>query len=184
MHALFATTLVLGLRRGEVLALSWDDVDLDDNVIRVRRSLQRLDGTLQLVETKTRSSTATLAVPPSLIAILARHRIQQQVDRLALGEAWPGLDLVFTSSTGTALEPRNVTREWDRLRRQADLPHLRLHDLRHSCATILTAFGVHPRIVMEMLRHSEIGITMNTYAHVAPLLQRAAADALEAALFH
>ena len=76
-----------------------------------------------------------------------------------------------------------VTREWDRLRDQAGLPHLRLHDLRHSCATILTALGVHPRVVMEMLRHSQISMTMNTYAPVAPLLQRDAADALESALF-
>ncbi len=117
------------------------------------------------------------------MAILARHRVQQQTERLALGAAWPGLDLVFTSTTGTALEPRNVTREWDRLRDQAGLPDLRLHDLRHSCATILTALGVHPRVVREMLRHSQIGITMNTHSHVAPLLQREAADALECALF-
>jgi integrase len=117
------------------------------------------------------------------MAILARHRAQQQAERLALGAAWPGLDLVFTSTTGTALEPRNVTREWDRLRDRADLPDLRLHDLRHSCATILTALGVHPRVVMEMLRHSQISMTMDTYAHVAPLLQREAADTLESALF-
>jgi integrase len=183
LHALFATTLVLGLRRGEVLGLSWSDIDPDHSAIRVRHSLQRLDGSLRLVETKTRASTATLAAPPSLMAILARHRVEQQRERLALGAAWPELDLVFTSTTGTALEPRNVTREWDRLRTQAGLPHLRLHDLRHSCATILTALGVHPRVVMEMLRHSQIGMTMNTYAHVTPLLQRDAADALEAALF-
>jgi integrase len=183
LHALFATTLVLGLRRGEVLALTWSDIDLDNNLVRIRQSLQRLDGSLQLVETKTKASTATLAVPPGLTAILTRHRLQQQTDRLKLRAAWPGLDLVFTSTTGTALEPRNVSREWERLRRQAGFPELRLHDLRHSCATILTALGVHPRVVMEMLRHSQIGITMNTYAHVAPLLQREAADALEAGLF-
>jgi integrase len=183
LHALFATTLLLGLRRGEVLALSWSDIDTDHNTIRIRQSLQRLDGSLRLVETKTRASTATLAAPPSLMAILARHRAQQQAERLALGAAWPGLDLVFTSTTGTALEPRNVTREWDRLRDRADLPDLRLHDLRHSCATILTALGVHPRVVMEMLRHSQISMTMDTYAHVAPLLQREAADTLESALF-
>lgn len=70
------------------------------------------------------------------MGILARHRVQQQADRLALGEAWPGLDLIFPPTTSTALEARNVTREWDRPRLKADLPHLRLHDLRHSCATI------------------------------------------------
>jgi integrase len=114
------------------------------------------------------------------MAILAKHRAEQQVDRLALGAAWRGADLVFTTTSGTPLEPRNVSREWNHLRRQAGLPELRLHDLRHSCATILVALGIHPRVVMEMLRHSEIGITMNTYSHVAPPLQREAADALEA----
>jgi integrase len=104
-------------------------------------------------------------------------------ERLALGEAWPGLDLVFTSTLGTPLEPRNVSREWDSVRQKAGLPHLRFHDLRHSCATILTALGVHPRVIMEMLRHSQIGVTMNTYAHVTPILQREASDALEKALF-
>lgn len=183
LHALFATALVLGLRRGEVLGLSWADVDFDSNVVHVRQSLQRLDGSLQLVEPKTRASNAVLAAPPGLMKILARHRSQQQAERLMLGSAWPGLDLIFTSTTGTALDPRNVSREWDRLRRTAGLPMFRLHDLRHSCATILTALGVHPRVVMEMLRHSQISITMNTYAHVAPLMQRDAADALEAALF-
>lgn len=183
LHALFATTLVLGLRRGEALGLSWEDVDQQHNLIRIRQSLQRLDGSLKLVETKTKSSTATVAVPPSLMAILNKHRAEQQAHRLALGAAWRGHGLVFTSTTGTPLEPRNVSREWDRVRRQAGLPDLRLHDLRHSCATILVALGIHPRVVMEMLRHSQIGITMNTYSHVAPLLQREAADALEAALF-
>lgn len=110
-------------------------------------------------------------------------RVEQQAQRLSHGAAWPATGLVFTSTSGTPLEPRNVSREWDHLRREAGLPDLRLHDLRHSCATILVALGVHPRVVMETLRHSQIGITMDTYAHVKPLLQREAADALENALF-
>ncbi|MEJ7744187.1 MAG: tyrosine-type recombinase/integrase [Nocardioidaceae bacterium] len=115
--------------------------------------------------------------------MLSKRKVQQQTERLAMGSDWPGLDLVFTSTVGTPMEPRNVSRQWDSVRQQADLPHLRLHDLRHSCATMLTALGVHPRVIMEMLRHSQIGITMNTYSHVTPILQREAADALEAALF-
>ncbi|MBA3409671.1 MAG: tyrosine-type recombinase/integrase [Geodermatophilaceae bacterium] len=115
--------------------------------------------------------------------MLAKHRVKQQVERLALGADWPGLDLVFTSTVGSPLEPRNVTRAWDTVRREADLPNLRFHDLRHSCATILTALGVHPRVIMEMLRYSQISVTMDTYAHVSSALQREAADALESALF-
>lgn len=140
---------------------------LDNNVIRVRQCLQRLDGSLCLVETKTKSFTATLATPPGLTAILARHRIQQQAERRALGADWPGLDLVFTSTTGTALEPRNVSRNGTA---SATEPGYRTYECT-ICGTSLTALGVPPppRVVMEMLRHSRIGITMNTYAHVAPL---------------
>lgn len=183
LEALFLTTLVLGLRRGEVLGLCWGDVDFDSQRVRIRQSLQRLNGSLQLVDTKTRRSNATVAAPPGLMEALKQHRRRQQEERLAMGSHWPGHDLVFTSTTGTPLEPRNVTRAWSELRVQANLPDLRFHDLRHSCATILTALGMHPRVVMEMLRHSQISITMDTYAHVAPALQREAADALEAALF-
>jgi len=183
LHALFATALVLGLRRGEVLGLSWDDVDFRSDSVRIKASLQRLNGTLQLVPPKTRASASVLATPPGLMKILSRHRVEQQAERLAIGPAWPGLPLVFTSTTGTALEPRNVNREWEKVRAQAGLPELRFHDLRHSCATLLTALGVHPRVVMEMLRHSEIGVTMNLYSHVSPVLQRGAAEALESALF-
>lgn len=183
LEALFLTALVLGLRRGEVIALRWSDLDLDTGTVRIGNSLQRLDGRLQLVPTKTKQSTATVAMPEGLVTVLRRHRARQQEERLALGADWPGTDLVFTSTTGTPLEPRNVTRIWHSVRTEAGLPDLRLHDLRHSCATILTALGVHPRVVMETLRHSQISITMNTYSHVAPTLQRAASDALGEALF-
>lgn len=184
LEALFASILVLGLRRGEALGLRWMDVDFESGLVHVRQTLQRLDGELKLEEiTKTHASTAVLAVPPSLLEVLTRHRLQQQKDRLVLGPDWPDSDLVFRSTVGTPLEPRNASREWEKLRLQAGVPTLRLHDLRHSCATILTAQGVHPRVIMEMLRHSQISITMNTYAHVAPQLQREAADVLERALF-
>jgi len=183
LEGLFMVALVLGLRRGEVLGLEWSDIDFPAGTVRIRQSLQRFDGALHLVSTKTRSSAATLAAPPGLMQILREHKRRQQQERLALGEAWPNTDLVFTSTTGTPLEPRNATRAWSSIRLAANVPNLRLHDLRHSCATVLTALGVHPRVVMEMLRHSQISTTMNTYAHVAPALQRDAADALEAALF-
>lgn len=181
--ALFSTALVMGLRRGEVLGLSWADLDFEAGTIRVSHSLQRVGGALQLVPPKTPGSARVLAAPPSLMRMLSKHRVKQQAERLTLGAHWPGLNLVFTSTVGTPLEPRNVSREWEQVRQQAGLPDMRFHDLRHSCATILTALGVHPRVIMEMLRHSQIGMTMDIYAHVGPVLQREAADALETALF-
>ena len=183
LEALFASILVLGLRRGEALGLAWQDVDFESGLVRVRQTLQRLDGELRLeVVTKTEGSTATLAVPPGLLRLLSQHKVRQQKERLALGR-WPDSDLVFRSTVGTPLEPRNASREWEKIRSAAGLPGVRLHDLRHSCASILTAQGVHPRVIMEMLRHSQISVTMNTYAHVAPMLQREAADVLERTLF-
>ena len=115
--------------------------------------------------------------------ILTVHRAQQQRERLALGSRWPGTDLVFTSTMGTPIDPRNLDRQWHDLREDAGLPSLRFHDLRHSCATILAELGVHPRVAMAMLRHSQISMTMDTYTHVASAMQRAAAASLEAALF-
>jgi integrase len=149
------------LRRGEALGLSWADLDFTANTVHVRHSLQRLDGSLQLVPSKTRASASVIAAPPSLTKMLAKHRIQQQKERLALGSDGPGLDYVFTSTVGTPLEPRNLSRQW--AREQAGLPHLRFHDLRHSCATFMTALGVHPRVIMGMLRHSQISARNSSF---------------------
>jgi integrase len=100
-------------------------------------------------------------------------------ERQALGEAWRDHGLVFASSIGTPVEPRNVNRRWDELWRRAGLDWLRLHDLRHGCATLLLAKGVPDQVIMEVLGHAEIGVTMNTYAHALPVLRQEAADAID-----
>ena len=105
--------------------------------------------------------------------------MRQDAERLALGEAWREHGLVFASSIGTPVEPRNVNRRWDELRRRAGLDWLRLHDLRHGCATFLLAKNVPDRVIMGVLGHAEIGVTMNTYAHVLPMLRQEAADAMD-----
>ncbi len=110
---------------------------------------------------------------------LTEHRERQNRERLTLGDAWRDHSLVFASSVGTPIDPRNVNRRWDDLRKKAGLDWLRLHDLRHGCATFLLAAGVPARVIMEVLGHSEIGVTMNTYAHVLPQLREEAADAID-----
>jgi len=95
------------------------------------------------------------------------------------GDAWREHWLVFASSVGTPIEPRNVNRRWDELRVRAGLDSLRLHDLRHGCATFLLAQGVSARVIMDVLGHGDIGVTMNTYAHVLPQLRQEAADAID-----
>lgn len=186
LYPLYLVALTVGLRRGELLGLCWSDLDMVAGTVRIRRTLQRVDGRLQLVEPKTASSTRTVPVPRPTLAVLAQHRRCQAAERAdarLLGRPWPPTDLVFVSTTGTPLEPRNVNRRFHALRAQAGLPWLRLHDLRHACASILLAQGVPARVVMELLGHSAIAVTMNTYTHVMPHLQRQAADAMERALF-
>lgn len=183
LEALYSVALALGLRQGEALGLKWGDIDLDSGVLRVRRASQRIphQGT-QLVETKTARSRRTLVMPPTVINALGAHRARQAMERLAAGERWVDLDLVFQSERGTPADGPNITHRFHKLLERAELPAMRFHDLRHACASLLLVQGVHPRVVMETLGHSQISLTMNTYSHVLPALQREAADKMEAVL--
>ena len=183
LEALYSVALALGLRQGEALGLKWSDVDLDAGILRVRRAAQRIphQGT-QLVETKTVRSRRTLVMPPVVISALRSHRARQNLERLAAGERWIDNDLVFASQLGTLADGPNITHRFQRLLQKAGLRPMRFHDLRHACASLLLVQGVHPRVVMETLGHSQISLTMNTYSHVLPALQREAADKMEALL--
>jgi integrase len=176
LGALFSVALALGLRQGEALGLRWQDVNLDDGTLRVVNQLQRVDGELRLVPPKSEQSRRTIAIPDAVIQQLRTHRIAQLQERLAAGENWVDSGHVFTSEVGTPLDDANVRRIFKRLLQQAGLPAIRYHDLRHSTASLMLAQNVHPRIVMETLGHSQISLTMNTYSHVAPQLQREAAN--------
>lgn len=118
-------------------------------------------------------------LPNLAVRHLQEHKKRQDGERRALGDAWQDHGLVFPSSIGTPIEPRNVNRRWDELRKKAGLDWLRLHDLRHGFATFLLAQRVPPRAIMEVLGHAEIGVTMNTYTHVLPELRQEAADAID-----
>jgi integrase len=182
LYALYAVALAVGLRSGEALGLRWSDVNLDDGTLSVRHALQRVDGRLVLVEPKTPRSRRTLALPATAQLALRGHRARQDAERQLAGSRWQEHDLVFTSTIGTPLDGTAVTKRFQRLLASAGLPHQRLHDLRHACASLLLAQGVHPRVVMELLGHSQIGLTLNTYSHVLPQLGRDAADRMEAVL--
>ena len=182
LEALYSVALAVGLRRGEALGLHWDDVDLEAGTLRVRVTVQRVDGKLRLVETKTDRSRRTIALPQTAAAALRVHRTRQLRERLAAGSRWQETGLVFTTTIGTPLEPRNVTRQFRKVLMKAGLPLKRFHDLRHTCASLLLAQGVHPRVVMEILGHSQISMTMDTYSHVMPVLERDAASQMDALL--
>jgi integrase len=185
LEALYAVALALGLCQGEALGLRWQDVDLDAGILQVRVALQRIrGGEPRLVEPKTRQSRRVLPLPSSIAAHLRAHRTRQGEDRRAAGDAWQGerWDLVFCTGDGRPLDARHVVRYFKAHLKKAGLPDIRFHDLRHSCASLLIAQGVHPRVVMELLGHSTIALTMNTYAHVLPEAQRQAAAVIEGIL--
>ncbi|MBI4853561.1 MAG: site-specific integrase [Acidobacteria bacterium] len=187
LEALFVLTLSLGLRRGEVLGLRWEEVDFQKKSLKVKLGLQRIDGKLILGEVKTKKSARTLPLPDSLVSLLKSHRAKQLEEKLAIGSKWKESNLVFTTSIGTPIEPRNLKRSFDKILEDANkkldechkLPHQRIHDLRHTCATLLLAQGVPPRTIMEILGHSVISTTLDVYAHVLPEMNRDAINTLE-----
>lgn len=180
-EALYRLALSLGLRRGEVLALHWSDLDFTKRTLKVAGSVQVIDGKPQIVAPKTASSVRTLPLPDVLAQVLLRHREQQERERAANDEEWNALKLVFPSTNGQLVWPRSLSVGFKRVLRNAGLPETtRFHDLRHSCATLLIQQGVHLRVVMEILGHSSITTTADTYAHVLPETQRDATSKLDA----
>jgi integrase len=203
LEALFSVTLALGLREGEALGLRWkEDIDLDAAELRVSYALQRIKrpgdakGKLELIEPKTDRSRRTIALPQVAVAALRAHHARQEEERQLAGERWQGTGMVFTTTVGTMLDPRNMLRSFyaimstpdpsdpepDPKKKRKLLPRLRFHDLRHSAATLLLAQGVDARYIMELLGHSSITLTMNTYAHVLKEMQRETARQTDAIL--
>jgi len=181
LEPLFVTLLATGLRRGEVLGLRWSDIDQDGEVLHVRQTLQRVGGRLSFVPPKTHRSARALPLSKLAMQALKKQRARQAEERLQAGEAWHDLGLAFASVIGTPMEPRNVNRRFEQLRSRAGLSWLRLHDLRHAFATFLLDDGVELRTVMELLGHSTIRLTADTYGHVLPARAREAASVIDKA---
>lgn len=178
LEALFTLLLGGGLRVGEALGLRWDDIDLDANRLSVRFALQRIDGKHQLVAPKSASSRRTVSLPQFAVQALRDHQARQDEER-PLWASPSELPLVFTSTTGRPLDGPGVHHAFQKLLTAAGLRPLRLHDLRHGYATLLLAKGVHARVVMELLGHSQITLTLDTYSHVIPALQQEAVARLD-----
>jgi integrase len=159
--------------------LRWQDVDFDQRIVRVNYSLQRFGGKLQLAELKTKHSRRVLHMPELLSRKLREHRSKQLQERLHAGSRWQENDLVFTSSIGTPLEPRNLNRHFDLLLKNAGLAHFRLHDLRHYCASLLLAQGVPMKVVSEILGHTQISTTADIYTHILPEAKKDALDIMD-----
>lgn len=182
--ARWSVALALGLRQGEALGLLWDAVDLDAGTLTVRRALQRQKGHgLVLVEPKSRAGRRTVALPDQLRDALRAHRVRQAEQRLAAGDQWRDHGLVFCQPNGRPIDPKRDWKDWKALLRSGEVRDARVHDARHTAATLLLQQGVAARVAMEVLGHSQIGLTLGTYTHVVPELAHEAADRMGTALW-
>jgi integrase len=171
-YRLLAST---GMRRGEVLGLCWSDVDLAKVRLTVHRSLTVVDRALVWSSPKTPRSRRTLSLDPETVSVLRAHRTGQAKEKLAAGAAWIDDDLVFCNDGGGALHPDRFTRAFGAAVRRSGLRPIRLHDLRHTWATLALQAGVHPKVVSERLGHATTSITLDIYSHVQPELDAQAA---------
>ncbi|PJE97185.1 site-specific integrase [Streptomyces carminius] len=183
LHALYELALRTGLRKGELLGLHWEDLDLTTGTASIHHSLQRTRTSgLTHLPTKTRASERRIALPTECIHSLKKHQERQDNERETAGPDWRDSSLVFTTSTGRPLDPANLTRRFRSFLDRAGLRHIRFHDLRHSTATLLLEQGVDLVVIKELLGHAHIGVTAGVYAHVRLRLQRQAIATLNDAL--
>jgi integrase len=200
LEAVFTVGLSLGMREGEILGLRWQDIDLDAAKLQVSYCLQRIKrpgeakSKLELISPKTHKSRRPIALPQVAVSALYAHRARQEQERKSRGPRWRDTGMVFTTGIGTMLDPRNMLRafygiintpdpgdpEPDPKKKRKLFARLRFHDLRHSVATLLLAQGVDARYIMELLGHSSITLTMNTYGHVLEEMQRETARQTDA----
>lgn len=177
LYSVVVVAVTTGMRRGEILALRWSDIDLDARVLTVRRSLT---GPIkgkgpQFTEPKTAKSRRTIALPEQTIAELRAHRSRQGAQRLLLGVAYQDTGLVFAEADGMPLNPNKVSSRWLEFRRENDV-RVRFHDLRHTHATLMLKDGVPLKVVSDRLGHSTAVLTLDTYSHVLPGMDAAAAE--------
>ena len=183
LEALYVLAVHTGLRQGELLGLKWDDVDLEAGTLQVRRTLTTAKGGPVLTAPKTKGSRRTVKLSQTALEALKSHLDGQLKEIDLAGDLWRENGLIFASESGEPLDRRYITtHHFKPLLKKAGLPQIRFHDLRHTCATLLLSKNVNPKVVSEMLGHTTIAITLDTYSHVLPNMQSEAAAAMEDAL--
>ena len=171
------------MRQGELLGLRWEDVDLVEGKLAVRRSLQRQRAAgLVFITPKTSGSSRSIVMSKHAVLALSFHADRQAYARRMTGEQWQDQGLVFANPTGGPLDPSHQTTTFKRALEKAALPVIRFHDLRHTAATLLLSKGVHPKVVSEMLGHGSITLTLDTYSHLLPTMHDHAAITMDTLL--
>jgi integrase len=173
------------MRRSEFLALRWSDVDLLMCQISVTQTLHHLrDGSLVFRQSKTAKGRRLISMSPSLALVLKEHKEKQTLERIMVGKTLKENDLVFGTPQGKPFLPDTISHVWAKMVKRAGLNHFRLHDARHTHASLLLKQGAHPKVVQERLGHATISTTLDLYSHVAPSLQAAAANRFDEVLSH
>ena len=179
----FLLAIMTGMRKGEVLGLRWQDVDIEQSLISVRQTLSYTGKGSEFQAPKTEHGKRAIAIPTQVVEALKRHKRQQAQEKLMLGQEYQDNDLVVATRFGTFVTARNLDRSWYQYLDELDVPRIRFHDLRHTHASLMLLQGVHPKVVSERLGHANIGITLDTYSHVMPGLQEKAAAKFADELF-
>jgi integrase len=173
LEALYSLAVATGLRQGELFGLKWSDIDLGSGQLRVQGTLLNVNGRLELGAPKTEKGRRLVELPDFAVAALREHRNRSVAS--IHPTAW-----VFANTSGGPLRKSNfLRRSFKPLLKRAGLPPIRFHDLRHTAASLMLTAGIHPKVVQERLGHSSISMTLDTYSHLIPSLQREAADQLD-----
>jgi integrase len=185
LHPLWHTLAATGMRRGEALGLRWTDVDMEGTndtgpSLMVRQALVAAGYEVRLSEPKTKRGRRTIPLDGETAATLARWREAQCREKGEWGELWTDTGLVFTREDGTAWHPDRISKLFEDAVRASGLPRIRLHDLRHTHATIALAASIHPKVVSDRLGHSTVAFTLDVYSHCVPALAQDAAEKIAA----
>lgn len=161
-----------GMRRGEALGLRWQDVDLDAGNLHIAQTSVVVDNSMRVSSPKTRAGRRVITLEPVMVDALREHRVRQHERRLALGLVWQDHGLVFASEVGTPILARNLYRQYAALVKKAGVPHISIHGIRHTVATLAISSGQDVRTIADLLGHSRTSITTDIYAHVMPHRKR------------
>jgi integrase len=183
LHPVWHTLAMTGMRRGEALGLLWEDVDLENARLSVRRALVPSGRDVVVSEPKTARGRRSIALDPETVEVLKTQAARQLADQDEWGDGWTNSGLVFTKENGDALHPEDVTRYFRQAVKKAMMPTIRLHDLRHTHATLALRAGIHPKVVSERLGHATVSITLDTYSHAIPAMQEEAAALIAGLVF-